>query len=99
MRGEELQQPELFSYCSLTSVSPLHPIRLMVDEALKELSKRFDEFYGEDGRKSIRPEMLFRASLLQMLYSVRRERMLIEQLEYNLLFRCVLHRNHIGIAA
>ena len=45
MRGEELQQPELFSYCSLTSVSPLHPIRFMVDEAFKELSKRYKADY------------------------------------------------------
>src|SRR5437763_4933005 len=59
----------------------------MVDEALKELSSRFDEMYGEDGRKSIPPERLLRALLLQMLYSVRSERMLMEQLEYNLLFR------------
>jgi transposase len=59
----------------------------MVDEALKELDSRFDEIYGEDGRKSIPPERLLRALLLQMLYSVRSERMLMEQLEYNLLFR------------
>ncbi len=59
----------------------------MVDEALKALSGRFDEIYGEEGRKSIPPERLLRALLLQMLYSVRSERMLMEQLEYNLLFR------------
>jgi transposase len=59
----------------------------MVDEALKEMSVRFDEIYGEDGRRSIPPERLLRALLLQMLYSVRSERMLMEQLEYNLLFR------------
>jgi transposase len=91
MRGEDLQQNELFSYGSLEervpAEHPLRPIRLMVDEALKEMSKRFDEVYGEDGRKSIPPERLLRALLLQMLYSVRSERMLIEQLEYNLLFR------------
>jgi transposase len=59
----------------------------MVDEALKDLSGRFNDIYGEEGRKSIPPERLLRALLLQMLYSVRSERMLMEQLEYNLLFR------------
>src|SRR6478735_3987245 len=91
MRGEDLQQHELFSYGSLEdrvpANHPLRPIRTMVDEALKAMDKRFDEIYGEDGRKSIPPERLLRALLLQMLYSVRSERMLMEQLEYNLLFR------------
>ena len=59
----------------------------MVDEALGEMSARFDEIYPEDGRRSIPPERLLRALLLQMLYSIRSERMLMEQLEYNLLFR------------
>jgi transposase len=59
----------------------------MVDEALKSLDGRFEEIYDEDGRKSIPPERLLRALLLQMLYTVRSERMLMEQLEYNLLFR------------
>jgi transposase len=58
-----------------------------VDEALKILGGRFEELYDEDGRKSIPPERLLRALLLQMLYSVRSEGMLMEQLEYNLLFR------------
>jgi transposase len=91
MRGEDIQQHDLFSYGSLEervpADHPLRPIRLMVDEALGSLSSRFDEIYGEDGRKSIPPERLLRALLLQMLYSVRSERMLMEQLEYNLLFR------------
>ena len=91
MRGEDNQQQDLFSYGSLEERvapdHPLRPIRAMVDEALKGLSPRFDEIYGEDGRKSIPPERLLRALLLQMLYSVRSERMLMEQLEYNLLFR------------
>src|SRR5688500_698700 len=91
MRGEDLQQHELFSYGSLEervpAEHPLRPIRAMVDEALKKMSSRFDEIYGEEGRKSIPPERLLRALLLQMLYSVRSERMLMEQLEYNLLFR------------
>jgi transposase len=91
MRGEDIQQDELFSYGSLEdrvpADHPLRPIRVMVDTALQEMSRRFDEIYGEDGRKSIPPERLLRALLLQLLYSVRSERMLMEQLEYNLLFR------------
>jgi transposase len=91
MRGEDLQQHELFSYGSLEervpAAHPLRAIRLMVDQALKQMSGRFDEIYGEDGRRSIPPERLLRALLIQLLYSVRSERMLMEQLEYNLLFR------------
>jgi transposase len=59
----------------------------MMDEALKEMSGRFDEIYEAEGRRSIPPERLLRALLLQMLYTVRSERMLMEQLQYNLLFR------------
>lgn len=91
MRGEDIQQSELFSYGSLEdrvpATHPLRPIREMVDEALKALDGRFDEIYDADGRKSIPPERLLRALLVQMLYSVPSERMLMEQLEYNLLFR------------
>ena len=91
MRGEDLQQHELFSYGSLEdripANHPLRPIRAMVDEALENLNTRFDEIYPEEGRKSIAPERLLRALLLQMLYSIRSERMLMEQMEYNLLFR------------
>jgi transposase len=91
MRGEDKQQSELFSYGSLEervpANHPLRPIRTMVDEALKQMNGRFDEIYGEEGRPSIAPERLLRALLLQMLHSVRSERMLMEQLEYNLLFR------------
>jgi transposase len=91
MRGEDLQQHELFSYGSLEERvpedHPLRPIRVMVDEALKAMSTRFDEIYGDEGRKSIPPERLLRALLLQLFYTVRSERMLMEQLQYNLLFR------------
>jgi transposase len=91
MRGEDIQQHDLFSYGSLEqrvpAEHPLRPIRTMVDEALKSLDGRLEEIYDEDGRKSIPPERLLRALLLQMLYTVRSERMLMEQLEYNLLFR------------
>ncbi len=98
MRGEDRQQQELFSYGSLEERvprdHPLRPMRAMVDAALKEMSARFDAIYGEDGRKSIPPERLLRALLLQLLYSMRSERMLMEQLEYNLLFRWF-----VGLAA
>jgi transposase len=91
MRGDDIQQNELFSYGSLEErvpeSHPLRAIRQMVDEALTQMSDRFDEIYGTEGRPSIAPERLLRALLLQMLYSVRSERMLMEQLEYNLLFR------------
>ncbi|MDQ2711510.1 MAG: IS5 family transposase [Acidobacteriota bacterium] len=91
MRGEDIQQAEFFSYGSLEeripANHPLRPIRSMVDEALRDMSARFDEIYPEEGGRSIPPERLLRALLLQILYSVRSERMLMEQLEYNLLFR------------
>jgi transposase len=91
MRGEDQQQHELFGYGTLEERipqdHPLRPIRAMVDEALKALDGRFGEIYPEEGRKSIPPERLLRALLLQMLYSIRSERMLMEQMEYNLLYR------------
>jgi transposase len=81
----------MFSYVSLEQRvprdHPLRPIREMVDEALRELSPRFEGLYADTGRPSIPPERLLRALLIQILYSVRSERMLMEQLEYNLLFR------------
>ena len=66
---------------------PLRPIRKMTDEALRGLSRKFSGMYSETGRPSIPPEKLLRALLLQVLYTVRSERLLMEQLEYNLLFR------------
>ena len=66
---------------------PLRPLRAMTDEALQQLKPRFDKLYAKTGRPSIAPEKLLRALLLQALYSVRSERMLMEQLDYNLLFR------------
>jgi transposase len=68
-------------------IIPLPPIRAMVDQALKEMSARFARRYAKVGRPSIAPERLLRALLLQMFYSVRSERLLMEQLDYNLLFR------------
>jgi transposase len=81
----------MFSYLSpeerVPAKHPLRPIRLLVDEALKSLSPAFSRLYSAYGRPSIPPEKLLRALLLQVLYTVRSERMLMEQLEYNLLFR------------
>ena len=81
----------MFSYLSpedrVPASHPLRPVRMMVDAALKELSMVFDEMYTAFGRPSIAPEKLLRALLLQVLYTIRSERMLMEQLEYNLLFR------------
>jgi transposase len=91
MRGDDLQQGAMFSYLSpeqrVPAHHPLRPIRQMVDAVLKRLSPRFDAMYAEAGRPSIPPEKLLRALLLQCLYSIRSERLLMEQLDYNLLFR------------
>jgi transposase len=66
---------------------PLRSLRTMSDEALRQLMPRFNKLYAKTGRPSIAPEKLLRALLIQVLYSVRSERMLMEQLDYNLLFR------------
>lgn len=91
MRGDKVQQLGVFSYVSaeerIAKDHPLRAIRLMVDEALASLSVHFDALYAKTGRPSIAPELLLRALLLQALYSVRSERQLMEQLDYNLLFR------------
>jgi transposase len=91
MRGEDLQNHTLFSYVRPDSRIPVnHPIRLIrkvTDAALKSLSDQFDEVYAQEGRPSIPPERLLRALLIQAFYSVRSERQLMEQLNYNLLFR------------
>ncbi|HEX5727447.1 MAG TPA: IS5 family transposase [Longimicrobiaceae bacterium] len=91
MRGSEDREPALFSYVALEDRIPRdHPLRTMktlVDGILQELSPRFDAMYARVGRPSIPPEQLMRALLLQIFYSVRSERLLMEQLDYNLLFR------------
>src|ERR1700681_2441305 len=91
MRGKDTQQSAMFSYVSpeerVAADHPLRPIRRMVDAALKGLSRSFQRMYADWGRPSVAPEKLLRALLLQVLYSIRSERMLMEQLEYNLLFR------------
>jgi transposase len=91
MRGNESQQDAVFSYVSLEQRvpgdHPLRAIRKLVDEALGELSKEFDELYAGTGRPSVAPERLLRALLLQALYGKRSERLLMEELDYSLLFR------------
>ena len=91
MRGEDAKQEAMFSYVSsekrVPQDHPLRPVREMVEGILKEMSPRFAGLYSDRGRPSIAPERLLRALLLQIFYSVRSERMLMEQLDYNLLFR------------
>jgi transposase len=91
MRGADHQQSSMFSYISAEQRVPKdHPLRAvlaMTDAALRQLSSRFDAIYAAHGRPSIPPEKLLRALLLQVLYTVRSERLLMEQLDYNFLFR------------
>src|SRR5215510_1797726 len=91
MRGTDEKQGGMFSYVSpeqrIPADHPLRSIREMTDEVLRQLSRRFAGLYPKTGRPSIAPEKLLRALLLQVLYSVRSERLLMEQLQYNLLFR------------
>jgi transposase len=92
MRGDGIEpQPHMWSYVPLEqrvpADHPLRPLRAMVDVVLRELSPQFDQLYSKVGRPSIPPEHLLRALLLQVLYSVRSERLLMEQLDYNVLFR------------
>jgi transposase len=91
MRGDDEQSGHLFSYVSpeqrVPADHPLRAIRRMTDAALRDLRPALDALYSRQGRPSVPPEQLLRALLLQVLYSIRSERMLIEQLEYNLLFR------------
>ena len=92
MRGDDNQlQPGMFSYVALEDRipqdHPLRAIRLLVDEVLARMSRSLDKLYSDIGRPSIPPERLLRALLLQVFYSIRSERMLMEQLDYNLLFR------------
>src|ERR1051326_1594444 len=91
MRGEDQQQNHIFSYLSpearVRKDHPLRALRVMVDEVLSQLSPRFTRMYASVGRPSIAPEKLLRAQVLQMLYSIRSERLLMEEMDYNLLFR------------
>ena len=97
MRGSDEKQVDLFSYISaerrVPTDHPLRPIRAMMDRVLEELSPTFDRIYASTGRPSIPPERLLRALLLQVLYTIRSERQLMEQLDYNLLYRWFVGMN------
>jgi transposase len=91
MRGDDREPDAMFSYVSaeqrVPRDHPLRAIRGLVDEVLRDMSREFDGLYARVGRPSIPPERLLRAQLLQIFYSIRSERLLMEQLDYNLLFR------------
>lgn len=91
MRGDDRRPDSMFSYVSpeqrVPSDHPLRAIRVLVDEVLADMSREFDGLYAAIGRPSVPPERLLRAQLLQMFYSIRSERLLMEQLDYNILFR------------
>jgi transposase len=91
MRGDDRQPRAMFSYVSaeerVPADHPLRAIRSFVDEILQEMTRQFDALYAAHGRPSIPPERLLRAQLLQLFYSIRSERLLMEQLDYNILFR------------
>jgi transposase len=91
MRGNDYQQSDMFSYLSpeqrVRKDHPLRAVRAMTDEILERMSPLFDAMYASGGRPSIAPEKLLRAQLLQMLYSVRSERLLMEEIDYSILYR------------
>jgi transposase len=91
MRGIQTPQQQLFSYVPIDeripAAHPLRALRQMVDPILQSMTKQFDHVYSDTGRPSIAPEYLLRATLIQILYSIRSERLLMEQLNYNMLFR------------
>jgi transposase len=91
MRGIDHQQSDMFSYLSperrVRRNHPLRAVRAMTDEILDRMSPLFDAMYSAAGRPSIPPEKLLRAQLLQMLYSVRSERLLMEEIDYSILYR------------
>jgi transposase len=97
MRGQDHQQSDIFSYLSpeqrVRQDHPLRAIRAMTDLALKSVSERFDAMYSTTGRPSIPPEKLLRAQLIQMLYSVRSERLLMEEIDYSVLYRWFVGMN------
>src|SRR5579885_763406 len=91
MRGEERVQDGMFSYVSLEQRvpedHPLRAVRKLTDGVLRSLDAEFDALYEDSGRPSIAPEYILRALLLQVFFSIRSERLLVEQIDYNLLFR------------
>lgn len=94
MRGYENRSDALFLYVSPESFvpggHPLRPIRLMADKALASLSGEFEKMYSHTGRPSVPPEVLLKSLLLQILFSIRSNRSLVEQLGYNILYRWFL---------
>jgi transposase len=97
MRGIDHQQADMYSYLSpeerVRRDHPLRAIRAMADWALENMTERFDEMYARRGRPSIPPEKLLRAQLIQVLYSVRSERLLMEEIDYSMLFRWFVGMN------
>src|SRR5262247_3934519 len=97
MRGTDHQQADMYSYLSpemrVRADHPLRAIRAMADQALANMSERFDGMYAKTGRPSIPPEKLLRAQLIQMLYSIRSERLLMEDIDYSMLFRWFVGMN------
>jgi len=97
MRGQDHQQSDMFSYLSpeqrVRQDHPLRSIRAMADQALDNMSERFEDMYAKTGRPSIPPEKLLRAQWIQMLYSVRSERLLMEEIDYSVLFRWFVGMN------
>jgi transposase len=91
MRGNDTKPAAMFSYVSaeerVPHDHPLRAVRAFVDEILRDMTREFDALYASHGRPSIPPERLLRAQLLQLFYSIRSERLLMEQLDYNILFR------------
>jgi transposase len=91
MRGKDEQQGSVFSYVSaeerIPADHPLRAARKTVDEVLRSMSKKFDAVYADSGRHSIAPERLLRTLRWQCFYSIRSERMLVEQINYSWLFR------------
>jgi transposase len=91
MRGDDPRHESMFSYVTpekrVRADHPLRPIRRMTDSALARLSTRFEHLYSTTGRPSVPPEQLLRALLLQILYSIRSERLLMEELDYSVLYR------------
>ena len=104
MRGSDTRSGELFSYVDLEqrvpAKHPLRKIRQLVNDVLASLDAEFAALYSAFGRESIPPERLLRALLLQALFTIRSERQLMEQLDYNLLFRWVMLKaclRHVGL--
>src|SRR5262245_61333000 len=97
MRGIDHQQADMYSYLSpearVRADHPLRAIRAMAGHALTNMSARFDAMYAKTGRPSIPPEKLLRAQLIQMLYSIRSERLLMEEIDYSMLFRWFIGMN------